>query len=68
MPSITEKPPTAQAARKPASEIGTLRAELALLQARYDSGAVSQAVLSIIRSLETELSWIEHRGRHADAR
>jgi hypothetical protein len=41
----------------------TLRAELALLQARYDDGAVSQAIFSVIRELETELAWLEHRGR-----
>jgi hypothetical protein len=37
-----------------------VRAELALLQARYDSGAIPQAVFSVIRRLETEISWIEH--------
>ena len=41
-----------------------VRTELARLQARYDSGAVPPAVFSVIRKLETELSWLEHRGRH----
>ena len=36
-----------------------IRTELARLQARYDSGAVP-----VIRKLETELSWLEHGGRH----
>jgi hypothetical protein len=40
-----------------------LRAELALLQARYDGGAVLPAVYAIIRAIRTELSWLEHRGR-----
>jgi hypothetical protein len=39
------------------------RAELALLQARYDGGAVSPAVYAIIRAIGTKLSWLEHRGR-----
>ena len=56
--SIDDKPPDAQAARKS----GTLRAELARLQARYDSGAISPAVFSAIRALEIELAWVEHRG------
>jgi hypothetical protein len=42
---------------------GGLRTELALLQARYDGGAVSPAVYAIIRAIGTELSWFEHRGR-----
>ena len=40
-----------------------VRAELALLQARYDSGAIPPAVYSAIRSLEVELAWLEHRGQ-----
>jgi hypothetical protein len=39
-----------------------LRAELELLQARYDSGAVSQAVFSVINR-EVDFAWIERRGR-----
>jgi hypothetical protein len=39
------------------------RAELALLQARYDGDAVSPAVYAIIRAIGTELSWLEHGGR-----
>ena len=38
-----------------------LRAEFALLQARYDG--VSQAVYAIMRAIGAELSWLEHRGR-----
>jgi hypothetical protein len=38
------------------------RAQLAQLLSRYD-GALPPAVFSIIRSLQVELSWNEHRGR-----
>ena len=41
-----------------------IRTELARLQARYDHGAFPPAIFSVIRKLETELSWLEHRGRH----
>ena len=37
-----------------------VRAELARLRARYD-GAIPQAVFAVVRALETELAWIEHR-------
>jgi hypothetical protein len=40
-----------------------IRAQLAQLQARYDSRAVSPAIFSAIRLLEVEISWLEHRGR-----
>lgn len=38
-----------------------LRMELAHLRARYDSGAVAPAIYLIIRVLETDISWTEHR-------
>jgi hypothetical protein len=37
-----------------------LRAELALLKARYDGGAVSPAVYQAIKDAETKLAWSEH--------
>jgi len=40
-----------------------LRAELTALQARYDSGAVAPAVFAIIKRIETEAAWLQHRGR-----
>ncbi len=40
---------------------GELRAELALLRARYDNGAVAPAVYQLIRTIETDISWAEHR-------
>jgi hypothetical protein len=45
-----------------------LRAELAHLRARYDHGVVSPEVYGVIRELESELAWLEHRARvKADA-
>jgi hypothetical protein len=38
-----------------------IRSELALLQARYDGGALPPSVFSVVRSLQVELSWSEHR-------
>ena len=40
-----------------------LRAELALLRSRHDSGAVSPAVYEVIRKLECDLAWLEHSRR-----
>jgi hypothetical protein len=37
------------------------QAELALLRARYDSGAVSPAVYAAIKELETEVAWLNHK-------
>jgi hypothetical protein len=37
------------------------RSRLAMLRARYDDGAVSPAIYSVIRQLETEIAWYEHR-------
>jgi hypothetical protein len=39
-----------------------LRAALQWVRARHDSGAVSPAVFSVMRMIEVELSWLEHRG------
>jgi len=38
-----------------------LRAALAWVRARHDSGAISPAVFSVIRMIETELAWRQHR-------
>ena len=40
-----------------------LRAELANLKTRYNSGAVAPGVYAIIRQLEIELSWYQHQRR-----
>ena len=45
------------------TDYSDIRAQLSQLLARYDGG-VPPAVFSVIRKLETELSWLEHRGRH----
>jgi hypothetical protein len=40
-----------------------LRSELAVLRARYDDGAVSPAIYTIIRKLESDIAWCEHTRR-----
>jgi len=37
------------------------RAELKALSARYDHGAVPDAIFAVIKRLETDLAWEEHR-------
>jgi hypothetical protein len=41
--------------------IRDLRAKLAALRARHDSGAVSAGTYATVRELEIEISWHEHR-------
>jgi hypothetical protein len=38
-----------------------LRDELEWLRARYNGGQVSAAVVAVIRELETDIAWAEHR-------
>ena len=38
-----------------------LRAELLMLKTRYDHYAFSPAVYAVVKNIETEVSWIEHR-------
>ena len=38
-----------------------LRLERLMILARHDSGAVNPAIFKIIRALETDISWAEHR-------
>jgi hypothetical protein len=47
----------------PRSQAQKLRAELAILISRYDSGAVSPAVYAVIRAIESDIAWLEHRGQ-----
>jgi hypothetical protein len=42
-----------------------LRAALAWVRGRYDDGAISPAVFSVIRMIETEIAWLAHRGEEA---
>jgi hypothetical protein len=35
--------------------------ELEWLRARYDDGAVSPAMYAVIRTIKTNISWIEHQ-------
>jgi hypothetical protein len=53
--------------RMPISKAQRLRAELALLRARYDSGAVASAVYQTIKEIETKIAWAEHRAKYATA-
>jgi hypothetical protein len=45
-----------------------LRAELKWLRARYDGGAVSNAAYTVIKKIETDISWAEHDARHIEVR
>jgi hypothetical protein len=40
-----------------------LRAELEWLRSKYDSGAVSDAVFAVVKSIEREIAWAQHRDR-----
>ena len=37
-----------------------LRAELEWLRARYDGGAISTAVFSVVKRIEIDIAWAEH--------
>jgi hypothetical protein len=37
------------------------RAERTLLLARYDSGAISVMIFTVIKGLEVGIAWIEHK-------
>ena len=47
------------------SEIADLEARLhderGWLLGKYDSGAVSAAVFSVVKQIETDLAWLQHR-------
>ena len=38
-----------------------LRAELLMLKTRYDHYAFSPAIYAVVRNIETEIWWIEHK-------
>jgi hypothetical protein len=42
-------------------DIQQTRTELALLRARYDSGAVNAAVYAVIKRIECDIAWNEHK-------
>jgi hypothetical protein len=44
-----------------------MRAQLERLRARHDSGAVAPGVYSIIKLIETEVAWSEHRQDEREA-
>jgi len=45
-------------------DIRQTRTELALLRARYDSGAVNAAVYAVIKRIECDIAWNEHKREH----
>jgi hypothetical protein len=60
----------ADLAMRPSAErrLADQRSKLDMLRARYDHGAVSPSLYAIIRKLETDVAWQEHRqGRGRDA-
>jgi hypothetical protein len=58
--SLIQDRVSARKAEFPSHE-AALRAALAWVRARHDSGAISPAVFSVVRMLETELAWRQHR-------
>jgi hypothetical protein len=44
-----------------ASSTAALRSELEWLRARYDDGKVSPGVFTVIKDIETNIAWAEHR-------
>ena len=49
-----------------ADDVRRLRAELDLLRARYDSGAVPLSVYAVIKQMERDLSWRERENKGDD--
>jgi hypothetical protein len=43
------------------TETAMLRAELLMLKTRYDYYAFSPAIYAVVKSIETEVSWIEQK-------
>jgi hypothetical protein len=43
------------------TETAMLRAELLMLKTRYDYYAFSAAIYAVVKNIETEVSWIEHK-------
>jgi hypothetical protein len=44
-----------------ASETAMLRAELLMLKKDFDHYAFSPAIYAVVKNIETEVSWIEHK-------
>jgi len=53
--------PLGDAAGRVLDEMKKSRADLALLRARYDSGAVNAAVYAVIKRMECDIAWNEHK-------
>jgi hypothetical protein len=57
--------PIGDAAARVIDELSRKRADLALLRARYDSGAVSAAIYVVIKRIECDIAWKEHKRKRA---
>jgi hypothetical protein len=53
--------PLGDAAARMIDELNRKRTDLALLRARYDSGAVNAAVYAVIKRMECDIAWNEHK-------
>jgi hypothetical protein len=49
--------------RKHKVDIPQARAELEWLRSRYDGGAISTAVFTVLKRLECDIAWAEHERR-----
>jgi hypothetical protein len=58
--------PIGDAAARVIDELSRKRANLALLRARYDSGAVNAAVYAVIKRIECDIAWNEHSTRRIE--
>jgi hypothetical protein len=57
--------PLGDAAARMIDELNRKRTDLALLRARYDSGAVNAAVYAVIKRIECDIAWNEHKRERA---
>ena len=53
--------PIGEAAAHMIDEPRPKRTDLMLLRARYDSGAVNAAVYAVIKRIECDIAWNEHK-------
>ena len=53
--------PLGNAAERVIDELSRNRADLAVLRARYYSGAVNAAVYAVIKRIECDIAWNEHK-------
>jgi hypothetical protein len=49
-------------ATKQNSQSQILRGRLEQVRARYDYGAIPQALFEAVKAMEREIAWVEHKG------